>query len=1014
MMRRKFKMKKKEKFSKQKTIISVVLALLLIGMYFLVCKGNIASAAEDNNAIFAGGNGTEEKPYIIKTTVQLDAIRNNLSACYKIENDITFSASDFGKGGQFYNEGKRWKPIGTSEDPFCGVLDGSGYCISGLIINREDESDLGLFSDNAGEIKNLQISNFKITGKDICGGLTANNIGTILDCSNIGVFRVFGRKADVGVLCGGNYSGGKILRCFNSGEANAEGELAGIAYENYGDIEQCYNSAKLRGEWLCTGGIVCEGGGKILNCYNAGNIEGSRIGGIVAYGSCKISNCYNIGKMQSQSDSENIDTIAVGFQNRNNELVNCYSLDTIDKDNKQKGKIICGIKSMMQMNNYKGFDFEYVWEFGESDDYKFPKLRTVPNYAVAPKENTTDFAGGYGTKSSPYIIKDKIELNNIRKERNAFYKLNADITFNAEDFAPSGEFYNNGKGWDPIGDAGDEFYGVFNGNGHTIHGLQIVRDDEENIGLFGYAYGSVKNINLNDCSISGETNVGSIVGYLHGEILNCKTDGMVCASGSANRHDSYVGGITGCVGYGGRIENCHNESNVKGGATFTGQIGGITGGTIGGTIGAEILKSYNSGMLSCGQGGGRSSYLGGIEGCGNGVISECFNVGNVGDMTGYAVAGGIRGTNYGINKGGEIKNSYNFGEITSKEVVGGIIGSITAVTKIDSCYNTGSLTSSESRTGGIAGEMTSWSSGADIINCYNVGEATSGTYAGGIVGGISSKQGRLRITTCYNIGTISSALGNAGGIVGEEGATITDCFYLDNVSKGVGSGTDTATQCTAEQMQNAGTYGDAFDFEYDMIWSISDTAEYKFPILTEVVNPELQYTLSTDTKQGMPAAPVAVSYGSGKIAIAAISGQKYVCVLDTDKGNSGEIPAFSSSEWKSASGSTLVFSGLTQGKTYRVYTYIPAVGGQSASYVSPPLVVTLKAVGDLSGDGKIDSSDALYLRRAIAGWDGYELNFSAADINANEKMTVDDIMYLERHIAGWQGYETLPVQNPIS
>ena len=385
-------------------------------------------------------------------------------------------------------------------------------------------------------------------------------------------------------------------------------------------------------------------------------------------------------------------------------------------------------------------------------------------------------------------------------------------------------------------------------------------------------------------------------------------------------------------------------------------------------------------------------------------MDECFNAGNiVGTVESGIDAGGIAGKSY------IIKNSYNVGTVISKATAGGICGSASTVS---SCYNAGIVSVisageadewSDGYAGGIAGE-----NAYNIDNCYNTGVVKSNRGSSGGIAGSASNSSSTYIKQCYNIGNVSCDSGNTGAILGKGSVTIANCFYLDNVSKGVGSGTDTATQYTAEQLQNAGTYGDAFDFNYDMIWSISDTAEYKFPILTEVVNPELQYTLSAGARQGMAETPTAESYGNGKITVKAISGQKYVCVQDTDKGNSGEIPAFSSSEWKSASGSTLVFSGLTQGKTYRVYTYIPAVGGQSASYISQPLVVTLKAVGDLGGDGKIDSSDALYLRRALAGWDGYKLNFSAGDVNADGKLSADDIMVLERHVAGWKGYEQLP------
>ena len=976
---------------------------------------NYAIAPYKNTTDYEDGYGTFDSPYLIRTSEQLDNIKKSLGAVYKLECDIVFDKTEFSKNGNFYNGGKRWKPIGTKEEPFSGSLDGNGYCISGLIIDRADESGCGLFGSNVGNITNLEIENFKIKGYDICGGIAGYNYGKIENSYNLTTVDGYEAKS-YGVLCGKNY--GTISGCFNTGDVTASvGGAAGIAGYNdsqkeyYGLIEKCYNSGKIISNSANVGGIVLvndSDNAKIKNCYNTGNIlAGGFAGGIAAenhggYGSNNYSilNCYNIGIVRAKGSTYGI---SPWFDNKYFAYIkDCYSLDTSDECGEGYGTV-CTLKTMMKKDTYSGFDFDAVWDFDDESDYKFPTLRNVKNYAIAPTENKTDFAGGYGTKSSPYIIKTKEHLNNVRNSLNSYFKLISDIIFEESDFEEGGAFYNDGRGWKPIGDSDENFWGYFDGRGHAISGLYCDNSDEEYVGLFGYTNGSIKNLKMTNVSIKGTKYIGAIAGYMRNcSISNCDVEGTidVCLGKNSNK---YVGGIVGYAN-GGKITDCTNNCTIQNECTLT--LGGIIGyagvengnfctiincenykklsagyGKVGGILGdsesyIKIIQCQNYGMVQSGDTAGGIAGSFGRRAASNAVIDGCFNTGDI--FANYA--GGIAGSGCGT-----VRNSYNAGKIVGTE-----------------------------RSYAVAGIMGNCSANAIIEYCYNIGNAYADNgCAGGILGN-GGYGNESQIKSCYNIGNISCDSGNTGAILGKGSVTIANCFYLDNVSKGVGSGTDTATQCTAEQLQNAETYGTAFDFDYDMIWSISDTAEYKFPILTEVVNPELQYTLSAGARQGMAETPTAESYGNGKITVKAISGQKYVCVQDTDKGNSGEIPAFSSSEWKSASGSTLVFSGLTQGKTYRVYTYIPAVGGQSASYISQPLVVTLKAVGDLGGDGKIDSSDALYLRRAIAGWDGYELNFSAADINADEKLTADDIMYLERHIAGWKGYETLPVQNQIS
>ena len=155
-----------------------------------------------------------------------------------------------------------------------------------------------------------------------------------------------------------------------------------------------------------------------------------------------------------------------------------------------------------------------------------------------------------------------------------------------------------------------------------------------------------------------------------------------------------------------------------------------------------------------------------------------------------------------------------------------------------------------------------------------------------------------------------------------------------------------------------------------------------------------------------------LTLGNGKITVNATAGQKYVCV---SQGKSmSVIPSYSSPEWKKATSSTLTFDGLEEGATYEIYTYVPANGSQKASYISQALVITLLQPGDPTGDGNINAMDALYLKRALAGWNGYAINFSACDVNCDSTIDDADIMCLERHVAGWEGYETLPVTIDIA
>lgn len=66
-------------------------------------------------------------------------------------------------------------------------------------------------------------------------------------------------------------------------------------------------------------------------------------------------------------------------------------------------------------------------------------------------------------------------------------------------------------------------------------------------------------------------------------------------------------------------------------------------------------------------------------------------------------------------------------------------------------------------------------------------------------------------------------------------------------------------------------------------------------------------------------------------------------------------------------------------------------------------------LGDLDDNTWVDASDALFMKRYIAGWESYTKtgNWYAADIDNDGDVTIKDLYILQRHLAGWKGYEDL-------
>ena len=147
-------------------------------------------------------------------------------------------------------------------------------------------------------------------------------------------------------------------------------------------------------------------------------------------------------------------------------------------------------------------------------------------------------------------------------------EVNAGNTFKGETIELANDIDLGGEDWTPIGHyQGGSFNGTFNGNGHTIKGLNIGNQSySRGTGFFGETFTAV----IKDLTIEGNINtntdyVGGIVGHGYATITNCNFIGSI-------RTSSYqVGGIAGSGGF--TITNCTVDGNISGASW----VGGIVG-----------------------------------------------------------------------------------------------------------------------------------------------------------------------------------------------------------------------------------------------------------------------------------------------------------------------------------------------------------------------------------------------------------------------------------------------------
>lgn len=110
-------------------------------------KKNICLGEHSNSRKkFVGGDGSEDKPYVICNIYQLQKINNNRSAHYVLGQNIDVSLSH-----------PNFTPIGK----FSGELNGNGFEIQNLQVQDSFSHSIGLFQviSSGGRIKNLGIKN---------------------------------------------------------------------------------------------------------------------------------------------------------------------------------------------------------------------------------------------------------------------------------------------------------------------------------------------------------------------------------------------------------------------------------------------------------------------------------------------------------------------------------------------------------------------------------------------------------------------------------------------------------------------------------------------------------------------------------------------------------------------------------------------------------------------------------------------------------------------------------------
>ena len=499
----------------------------------LLLGSNTTISAQPTPVAPAEGSGTAADPYLITTFANLYWItasdvevpsptRATRWTKYYVQTaNIDFTAPSW------WN----WPPIGNAELGFTGNYNGNFNTINRLkLLWPTDDDYLGLFGaiDEGAVISNVGLTNVYIVGNDNVGGL----VGCIRN--------------------------GTITNSYTTGFVKATTNVGGmVGLMESGTITNAYSAARITGDWnnipLNVGGMVGKmESGTITNAYAIGYIYGVDVaGGLVGWNSTgNFNNCFWDKDLSGQSSSHG-GTDKTAFEMRTQSTFTGWDFTP-------------GPGKWQMASTGSGYRYCPVLQLFTYDvPFTTPEVNPVPGLVWA-------YSGGDGTAGSPFQIAN---LTDLRYLSSQFYDWSSYFiqTENIDATLTSSWTYS----FQPIGSFTTEFIGNFNGNGHTIDGLNINRPSEDYIGLFG-ATGTgavISNVGLTNVSIKGKNQVGGLVGDIeYGNVTNCYVTGSV--TGVEN-----VGGMAGQINWG-TITNAYTNVTTSGNFRVGGFVGLILVGTL--------------------------------------------------------------------------------------------------------------------------------------------------------------------------------------------------------------------------------------------------------------------------------------------------------------------------------------------------------------------------------------------------------------------------------------------------
>jgi hypothetical protein len=801
----------------------------------------------------------------ITNATQLQMMAIDLGANYTLANDINASETATWNwvSGTTY-EG--FNPVGDDITRFRGFFDGNSKVITGLTINRETESYVGLFGQTSGAtISDIGLSGINVKGLGFIGGLVGYNYNSTIENSfSSGAVTGAVGSSQIGGLVGKNDYTSEITHSYSTGTVTAGsgsyrvGGLVGYSGST-SNINNSYSTANVTGigDSSYLGGLVgFNNGGAIASSHASGTVTGGigsyNIGGLVGthYNGGTINHSYASGTVTADDDSYQVGGLVGqhGTTGVASVIANSYSTSNVTggSNSYRIGGLVGENSSSNIANSYSsgivtGEDGSSqvggIVGFNHSGD-----IANSFSSGVVTGGSGSDHIGGLvgddvtGTYANNWYVSTSQGVSNkadaageVTKESGglAAFMNSMHAVYDQSDPVNKWDFDANGIS------AGNDGVWVMAGLPHlqnewtstitTAVQLQMMALDLD-------ANYTLAN-NIDASATSGwNANAGfSPVGYDTSHPFTGSFNGNNhTISGLFMNRGDYTGlfgvwGTGGFEGVGGTLQNVGLTGVNVAGSSYVGALVGevLTGtlanvystgsvfgtGSVGGLIGrfgSGAAESTLSNSHSSATVTSTGGSVGGLIGSSWEHVSSSYATGNVSGTMGI---GGLIGS----RSMGSVTTSYATGDVTASGMMaGGLIGSNMGA--VSYSFATGDVTGT-SRVGGLVGNQ----NGGAVSYVFATGDVQGTDKVGGLIGELLGGS----LTQSYAAGKVTAST-NMGGLVGydEYGPTYTSNFWNTTTSgttNGIGNqDPDPAgvTGKTTAQMMQQGTFS-GWDFTVD-------------------------------------------------------------------------------------------------------------------------------------------------------------------------------------------------------